>query len=656
MIKAITEYFKYIPEQIKVLASGYISVLTLFFIWRFVFTLYFLDDLQIENFFLYLQSFLIAIKLDLVVTAYLLFPITMTIFFPYIGWYNKYYRLLMYLYIGFVFIFTSILCSMNLEWFNENGNHINMLMFMYGERPEGIKFIWENFPIIAYVFSWTIAVYISYKLMQTMIEKLIENTIRKVILEISGFIFAFIISIIFARGGFQEKPVDWGYAHFSNNNMANTIAQNPIFFLGRSVLEYKSEEHFAKEMLSVEKKEAMKNYKLLKANSNKEKLPIKINLTDQKPNIIILVLESFVAKNCNFLNPNLTENITPFLSTLANNSLNFSNCYANGIRSAYGIGTILSGWPVMPGKPIITQVETTFKDNKGTESLRMLAELGYNKSFMCGCDANFDNMSGFVKANGFNDVIDWSDGFLANINDGTVWGKFDHYLLDRLLNVASKQDSAFFITAFTTTNHDPFVIPEDYKDRIPEFEGGKAKYLRAKKTMAYNDLIIKEFLEKAKLEHWYDNTIFIFTADHGLNIHKDIRNHPINGKIPFIIHSPMLESALTIDKIVSQVDIFPTILDLIGESEKAELLFGVSGLRKGEGFACRVTDDQLQWIEDEYIYTKVVGSNKNKLYQYKDIWNRPYEMVTDNPNITNQIKNKCQSYMQIAHSLFKGIY
>ena len=75
----------------------------------------------------------------------------------------------------------------------------------------------------------------------------------------------------------------------------------------------------------------------------------------------------------------------------------------------------------------------------------------------------------------------------------TVWGKFDHYLLDRLLNVASKQDSTFFITAFTTTNHDPFVIPEDYKDKIPKFEEGKAKYLRAKKTMAYNDLIIKEF-------------------------------------------------------------------------------------------------------------------------------------------------------------------
>ena len=68
---------------------------------------------------------------------------------------------------------------------------------------------------------------------------------------------------------------------------------------------------------------------------------------------------------------------------------------------------------------------------------------------MCTCDANFDNMSGFVKANGFDDVLDWSDGFLANINEGTVWGKFDHYLFDRLLDVANDQDSTFFVTAFT---------------------------------------------------------------------------------------------------------------------------------------------------------------------------------------------------------------
>ena len=617
---------------------------------------YFLDDLQAQNLLLYFQSFYVAIKLDLVVSAYLLFPITMTIFLPYIGWNSKYYRLLMYIYTGIIFTLISILCSSNLEWFNENGSHINMLMFMYGNRPEGFNLIWETYPIFTYITAWIVMTYLTCRLMYKMITEFTGGGKRLITLELLGFMTAFVASIIFARGGFQEKPVDWGYAHFSNDNMANTLAQNPIFFLGRSILEYKSEEHFAKEMLSVGKKDAMENYQLLRSKSNRERVPVKINLTDTTPNVILIVLESFIAKNCNFLNPNLKENITPFLSTLSKKSINFSNCYANGTRSAYGIGSILCSWPVMPGKPIITQVETTFKNNKGTESLRLLAELWHKKYFMCGCDANFDNMSGFVKANGFDDVLDWSDGFLANINEGTMWGKFDHYLFDRLLDVASDQDSTFFITAFTTTNHDPFVIPESYKEKVPTFKEGKAKHLRAKKTMAYDDIVIEEFLDKAKLKPWYDNTIFIFTADHGLNIHRDIRNHPINGKIPFIIYSEMIDEPIVIDKIVSQVDILPTIFDLIDEQDKAEKLFGTSGLREGKGFACRVTDEQLQWVEDGYVYTKIVGSDKNKLYKYTDIWDRPYKIVTDEQDVLERIKTQCQSYMKIAHSLFKGIH
>ena len=179
--------------------------------------------------------------------------------------------------------------------------------------------------------------------------------------------------------------------------------------------------------------------------------------------------------------------------------------------------------------------------------------------------------------------------------------------------------------------------------------------MRAKKTMAYNDIVVKEFLEKAKKQHWYENTIFVFTSDHGLNIHRDIRNHPVNGKIPFMIYSELINDSMTIDKIVSQVDIIPTLLDLIGEEDKLDKLFGVSGLRKGKGFASRVTDEQIQWIDDKYIVTDLIGSDRDRIYSYNNIWNLPYNPIHGDLNLLNSIKIKSLSYMQVAHILFKGI-
>ena len=141
---------------------------------------------------------------------------------------------------------------------------------------------------------------------------------------------------------------------------------------------------------------------------------------DKKPNIVIIILESFVSENCNFLNPYL-QKISPFLSHLSSKSLNFNRCFANGNRSAFGIGSILCSWPVLPGKPIITQVEAGFENNPATRALELFSHWGYDLTFLYGGDANFDNMKGFAMANGFHHVIDWNDGFFANKSDGTMW-------------------------------------------------------------------------------------------------------------------------------------------------------------------------------------------------------------------------------------------
>ena len=394
----------------------------------------------------------------------------------------------------------------------------------------------------------------------------------------------------------------------------------------------------------------------IKADNDEPSINVSLN-SDKKPNIIIIILESFVSENCNYLNPNLQEKITPFLDKLSTESISFSRCFANGTRSAYGIGSILCSWPVLPGKPIIAQVETGFKDSPATESIRIFKKMGYDLTFLYGGDANFDNMKGFAMANGFDHVLDSNDGFFANESDGTMWGKFDHIMFDKLLSVADeKSDSPFMINFFTTTNHDPFRIPATYESRIPKFQSGKEKYIRAKRTMAYDDIVLSEFFEDAKTHDWYDNTIFIITADHGLNIHRDIPNHPLNGHIPLIIYSPLINSPITSNKIVSQIDILPTLLDLMNQDHYLPQLYGNSGLKGGDGFACRVSHKNLQWITPNYTYYEFMGSDKHQLFTYSSIWDDVYTELPISDSRFNNLKTQSQHYIQHAYYQFKRMY
>ena len=148
---------------------------------------------------------------------------------------------------------------------------------------------------------------------------------------------------------------------------------------------------------------------------------------------------------------------------------------------------------------------------------------------------------------------------------------------------------------------------------------------------------------KAKKQDWFDNTIFIITADHGLNIFKDHINDPKNGHIPFLIYNSKVGS-FTIDKIVSQIDILPTILDLIGKYDKYdENLFGCSGLQGNKGFVFRNNDYNIQWIEDGWVYSEIVGLDFIETYPIN-----LFNQKTKNPFNIEYMQKKCRSYVQSA--------
>ena len=196
------------------------------------------------------------------------------------------------------------------------------------------------------------------------------------------------------------------------------------------------------------------------------------------------------------------------------------------------------------------------------------------------------------------------------------------------------------LTILTATNHAPWIIPNKYEDKIPKFNSNfKGPFSDSRRTMRYVDFALGQFMNKAKDQDWFENTIFIITADHGLNIFKDKINDPRNGHIPFLIYNSKFEH-LTIDKLVSHIDILPTILDLIGKYEYYdEDLFGSSGFKGNKGFVFRNNDYNIQYIEDGWVYSETIGVD------FRD--NYPLDKNKNNqpPNI-DSLKKKCRAYAQ----------
>ncbi len=655
MVEYIKYIFNSIPRPLVVLFLSHLFILVLFLISRLIFLVFFFDDLLISDYTYYIKSIFVGLRLDLIVSSFFLLPVLITIHLPYIGWNSSNYKNLLLWYLVFISGIVVIFCSINLEWFNEFGNHINTMIIMYGSEGESWELILKEYNIFLYIILWISAISLVFYIIKFSIKNLhVSQPLSNTSLLIC-FIFSFMATSILIRGGVQERPLDWGYAYFSMSNMANSTAQNPIFFFGRSYLQLKKEEKYNNEFLLVDNlDEINEHYKTLRLDNEQIISNYKLlDLNEETPNIVLIILESFVARNCNFLNPNLKQSITPFLSELINNnSISFTNCFANGIRSAYGIGSILTSWPVLPGKPIISQVESGFSNHSIKETMEIFSTLGYNRTFLYGGDSNFDNMKGFCIANGFNAVIDSNHPIVSNDKDGTMWGYYDHIMLSHLIDIANTSDkNPFMITFFSTTNHDPFKIPAEYEKYFQDIRTGNKKYLKAQKTMAYNDFILREFFEKAKKEDWYNNTIFIITSDHGLTINREIPNHPINGHIPFIIFSELLTETIIIDKIVSQVDIMPTIIDLINQDKYLPSLYGISGLKGGDGFACRISSDYLQWITKNNIYSELMGQDNQKCFSFNTIWDIKYNQLPTSSIVNPQIASN--SYIKNAYYRFK---
>jgi len=621
--------------------------------WRAIFLFSNLQLLQFNEILIYVKSFYVALRLDAVVASYLSLPVFLTIFLPYIGWKSKLYKRLFFIFIGIIAFLYSFISIVDIEFYKELGTHLNILSWQSTVLSwELWQFVWVEYPVIYYLFSITSISYLWYKLLTRIIQKQ-KQQFDSFFSSISFFIIGFLLIGTLIRGGWQQRPIDWGHAMFSDNPFANQTALNPLFNLGRSVIQLNSEKNIAKLVKYMDNNSAiLRTQKTIKTNgeiftdssSFKRKI-IKSHMI--KPNIVLVVLESFLGKYCGSAHSGEID-VTPNLNRMADNGINCTRTIASGKRSAYGLSTILCSWPPLPGFPLISQIESQ-QDVETVASL--LKDIGYSTWFMYGGDADFDNMKGFVLANGFDYLIEQND-FPIN-TPGTMWGVFDEYLFDYAESILDTSQVPVLLTMFTTTNHQPWKIPKQMEEVIPHFLNNNKRINKVMRTMAYTDYIIGEFIENNRSESWFQNTIFVFISDHGINEYSGMYEDPRNAHIPFIIYSPaIITKPKRINEVTSHIDVVPTLLHLIGYTKPFELL-GANILSDDyKGIACRIVNDHCIWIEGNYLYTETFNQN-TALFQYSGLYDYPYSPIPEISESYKSIQANFHAYIQSAYFQFK---
>ena len=464
-------------------------------------------------------------------------------------------------------------------------------------------------------------------------------------------LFWVVIMVVFSLF-VSNKDAEW-----SKNRYENEISKSGIysFFAAFRTNELKYDEFYKTQDIDTSFAIAKK----LVVTKNDSIYPIKRSIkhlvrnTDslqKKPNVILICIESMSASFMQRFGNK--HHITPFLDKLSEESVLFTNTFATGTRTIRGMEAIVLSVPPTAGRSIVKRTNNNNLFSIG----EVFKEKGYSRTFFYGGDGYFDNMNQFFGGNGF-DIVDRGRGFLlgdnfkakrTNINDNEVtfenaWGVCDENVYDKVIqqaNIAHKNHQPFFNFIMTTSNHRPYTYP-DGKIDIPSGTGRNG-------AVKYTDFAIKEFINKAKKQAWFKNTVFVIMADHCASSAGRSELDIANYHIPAIIYNLPNKAPKEITKMTSQIDIFPTLFGYLNWTYNSKF-YGrdIEKIEPKDERALIGNYQKLGLLKKDKVL--VLGTVKTaNFYQWEKAENRLKPLPMD----TNFLQETI-SYYQTADYLFR---
>lgn len=366
----------------------------------------------------------------------------------------------------------------------------------------------------------------------------------------------------------------------------------------------------------------------------------------QPKNVVIMLLESFGSEYIGQVNQGRKgiHDCTPFLDSLMQHSLTFEYSLANGRKSIDIIPTALCGLPYLK-EHIVLSPALMNKQIRGLAS--ELNDKGYYTAFFHGADNNSMGIQAIARASGFQDYFGRTEfeekpqygGSKAF--DGT-WAIWDEEFLQFMCDEIGTFHEPFMTSVFTASSHHPYVVPERYSETYPE-EGNLPIY----KVVRYSDNALRLFFENARKQPWYDNTLFILTADHtNLTEHPDYQSDFGLFRVPVIFFDPSEEIKGHRECLVQQADIMPSVLDYLGFDGQF-ISFGQSVFSTSdeEMWVANFQNDIWMYYKGDYAIqfdgTRVLG-----MYRYKEDILFSENLVGSEPETESQMEKELKAIIQ----------
>lgn len=336
----------------------------------------------------------------------------------------------------------------------------------------------------------------------------------------------------------------------------------------------------------------------------------KSNKSFKEKNVVIFILESFGKEYFGAFNKDLDngnyQGYTPFFDSLIQHSLSFKYAYGNGAKSIDGIPAVISSLPSINSSFVLSNYSTNITPSLAIE----LSKKGYETAFFHGAPNGSMGFLAYTTVNGFKDYYGKTEFNNDDYWDG-VWGIWDEEFFQFYTNTMSTFKQPFLSTIFSVSSHHPFKVPQKYKDKFPK------GMLQMHQVVGYTDYALQQFFKTASQTDWYQNTLFVFTADHtNQSGFKEYKTSLGNRSVPIIFFDPSGEIKGMSNKVAQQIDIMPTVLSYLNYDEPY-FAFGNDLLNDSTThFAVNSTGSYYQITMDDY-FLQFNGTNKPRFFNFK---------------------------------------
>jgi phosphoglycerol transferase MdoB-like AlkP superfamily enzyme len=616
----------YIPA-FKIIVTALIA----FTVYRLSFMLFNLESIPSHPdhaAFLYYRSLLYGINFDLVIICYILSPFVIFCFIQQISE-RLFVKGIIFFKWYFVVLFSLclLICAADIPYYKQFATHLNRDALSWSASAGFVfKLIFSSFSYWGFFLLFLLLSLFVYKRISAIIDNIAIPRYRLNKPAITGvFLVLALFTFIGARGRTALKsPIKTGTAFFSEYAFFNQLGLNPCFVFFHSLKQQQQWPFLTKPF----------NEQELRADLQQLSTPpphplgaLERTYTFDEPvrkfNVMVILMESMSMTKMGYYNcPHLTKN----LDSLAKQGVFFNRFYSAGIHTFNGLFSTETGFPaVMNIHPLNHYTNKSFKGLS-----YWLKQNGYVTHFFTSHDGQFDNMEGFMKFNHFDHFFSQDDYPSSQVV--STLGVPDHYLfefvIEKMNTHHAQTQQPFFSYVLTSSDHGPWVIP----DHIPFRPNADNEYDR---STQYADWAIGYFMNKARTCSWFNNTLFVFVADHGVSYGHTYAMPLSYHHIPCIFYMPSQLKPDTVSSIGGQIDVLPTVLSFLKIPFKNSSM-GIDLMHEKR--------PKLGAINQEYYYFHLMDDQKEFLYRFKDL---------DTKNYINIYRSKADSMKHYASEMIR---